>query len=155
MDTNQQGSSTLLAGISLVSLSFVFLMCSIGVFGVICVISVKIKKMKRNIEILMKARKNTASTRVQSTIIETPSKDEVQASSDVQIDIDSAEYAIPTVGPTVVAGVKPAQPETGCNTRSSGKGFQMDDNMAHKPRSAVEVFEMGGNVAYKQVNRRP
>ena len=152
MDTNQQGSSTLLAGISLVSLSFVFLMCSIGVFGVICVISVKIKKMKRNIEILMKARKNTASMRVRSTIMETPSKNEVQASSDVQID---AEYAIPTVGPTVAAGVKPAQPETGCNTRYSGKGFQMDDNMAYKPRSVVEVFEMGGNVAYKQVNRRP
>ena len=140
MDTNQQGSSTLLAGISLVSLSFIFLMCSIGVFGVICIISMKIKKMKRNIEILMKARKNTASTRVESTIIEMPSKKKVQASFDVQIDVDSAGYAIPTVGPTVVAGVKPAQPETGCNAQSSGKGFQME----------VEVFEMGGNVAYKQ-----
>ena len=132
----------MLAGISLVSLSFVFLMCSIGVFGVICVISVKIKKMKRNIEILMKARKNTANTRVRSTIIEAPSKNEVQASSDVRIDVDSAGYAIPTVGPIAVARVKLAQPETGCNTRSSSKGFQMDDIM-------VEVFEMGGNVAYK------
>ena len=65
----------------------------------------------------------------------------------MRIDVDSAGYAIPTVGPTVVAGVnyKPAQPEIGCNTRSSSKG---DDSM-------VEVFEMGGNVAYKQVNGRP
>ena len=152
MDTSQQGRPNLLAGISLVSLSFVFMMCSVVIAGVVCVISIKIKKMKRNIEVLMRAKKNTTSTRVQLTSdSETLSNTEARAGSDT--DVDSANYAIPFVGLTVSAEIEPtscAQSATNSNTPSSGKAFQMDDNAAYE-----HVTKVGGGVKMSSTVQPP
>ena len=152
MDTSQQGPPTLLAGISLVSLSFVLMMCSVVIAGVVCVISIKITKMKRNIEVLMRAKKNITSMRVQLTS-DSETLPNAEAREDSDTDVDSANYTIPFVELTVSAEIEStscAQSATNCNTLSSGKAFQMDNNAAYE-----HVTKVGGGVKMSSTVQPP